>query len=89
MGYLVALLAQAFDAYFTLVCAASIICFVVGSCWLFVSFVKDVSQDIFVLNDDKSAKRTHTDLLKYYSDLIQAYADVKQLSTQNLILVFK
>lgn len=82
LGYAIALSVQGLAAYFTLVSISTVVCFLVGSCWLFISFIKEVSEDLCVLYDDKSAKRNHADLSKYYSNIIQTYADVKQLSTK-------
>lgn len=30
------------------------ICFFVGSCWLFISFAKDITNDLFILNVKRS-----------------------------------
>lgn len=80
LGYLIALLALALAAYFTLVCATSNLCLLGGSCRLFISFIDDISQDLSVLNKFKSENRCGKDVLKCYCNIIQTYEDVKQLS---------
>lgn len=90
LGYLIAQLAQTLAAYFTLVCLASVLCFLVGSCWLFITFIEDITQNLFVWNNDKTANRNHEDRLKCYCNIIQSYVDVNQLSTEeNLVVSFK
>lgn len=80
LGYLIAMYAQSLAVYYTLVCATLNLGLLGGLCWLFISFVEEISQDLSILNVDKLAKQNHQDLLKSYSNIVQTYEDVKQLS---------
>lgn len=56
------------------------ICSYVGSCWLFISFIKDIEKDLTILRVKKSSRKKGTALTARFSEIVQEYSEVKQLS---------
>lgn len=78
-GYLIAFLAQTIESFCTVYSACPILCIVVGSCWLFIAFVKDLTSELPVLNAAiKSADERQLNV--NFCEIIKLYSDVKQLS---------
>lgn len=77
---MIGLFAQAISAYYALVCVCSTLCFLVGSIWLFIAFIEDISQELSMLDVDQKIDAKQTDKLQRFCHVIQLYSDVKQLS---------
>lgn len=77
---MLALIAQATSSFATLHCVTSILAFLFGSCWLFISFAKDITNDLSPLNARKKLNQRNGDLKKRFIDITQYHADIKQLS---------
>lgn len=60
--------------------AVTPICIHVGSCLLFISFVKDIKNDLNVLKVEKSYKKNSTELKTGFFRIVQTYSKVKELS---------
>lgn len=53
--------------------------FMIGSCWLFIFFATDITNDLAAYNsEDEMANVNHVEKLKRFCDIIQLYADAKQ-----------
>lgn len=61
-------------------CAVPAICFLIGSCWLFISFAKDATNDLSLLINVEKPRRNYAELGKRFCDIVRAYSDVKELS---------
>lgn len=81
-GYLIAFLAQTIESFFTVYSACPILCIVVGSCWLFIAFVRELTSELPTLNAaiKSSDERRHLHVKKQLCEIIELYSDVKQLS---------
>lgn len=77
VGYMVALLGQWAAAVCTLFGGTTAISFLVGSCWLFITILDDITNDLNKLNGRNRKK------LQHFREIIVCYADVKQLSHLN------
>lgn len=75
---MIALIAQSIPIYCTLFCAHSTISFLIGSCWLIVSFVNDITNDLPLLNVGGASNRN--EITKRFCRIVEFYMDVKQLS---------
>lgn len=53
--------------------------FYAGSCWLFVAFIEDITNDLELLNVDGASSHHHKKVKKYFGQIIQLHTDVKQL----------
>lgn len=81
LGYLLCWLFQtelAFCAGFSVV---STLCLMVGSCWLIMAFVKDISNDLLKLYMGRASYRYRWELKVRFCSIIQLYSELKQLST--------
>lgn len=76
-GYFIAYLTEAGASVATFLCVSSIICFLIGSCWLFSHFVKDIADDLPTLDNSRTSNSNRTELMKYF---IQSYSVVTELS---------
>lgn len=79
IGYLIALLSQCAALLSILISFIPIICILIGSCWLSIVFVKDLINELAHLNTAKS-KRNHPEIRAHFCQIVQSYADAKQLS---------
>lgn len=79
-GYLMASLLLSVAIYFALFSATQIVCFFIGSCLMFISFVEDISNDLDALNiGDKDLKKCEQKLVVQFRNIVQLFADVKEL----------
>lgn len=76
---MLALIAQATSSFATLHCVTSILSFLFGACWLFISFAKDISNDLLLLNAGNKSNESNDHIKKRFIDIMQYYADIKQL----------
>lgn len=84
-GYFIALLAQCFAAISTLFCGTSTVCFLIGSCWLIGSFLKDLRNDVLIhLNrvEKMRSQRNAAKLVEHFHDIIQDHSDVKRFVSE-------
>lgn len=54
---------------------------VIGSCWLFIAIVEDITGDVVAFNiatKTTTSTGNRTALIKQFSDLIQIYSDAKR-----------
>lgn len=69
----------------TFLCVASLICFLIGACWLFIHFVKDIADDLSALNVSETSDSNRKEMMKSFCAIIQSYTDVTELSKINSI----
>lgn len=87
-GYLVALTAQSLAAVSTLLCGTTAMSFGIGTCWLFINMAKDIISDFEQLNvADYSKKTSPTKAMQHFCNIVQCYADLKQLSSVNIVYI--
>lgn len=86
MGYTFAVIIQAVTSFFTLHCVVTIVTFLIGTVWIFISFTKDISNDLLLLNADNKPSGRNADTKKKFIDIIQYYADIKQLSAEKNVI---
>lgn len=80
-GYLIALVAQGIAAICTLFSGTLTMSLLVGSCWLFIIIVDDIANDLPKLDSgDYSSQRRRAKVIKYFCNILECYADLKQLS---------
>lgn len=75
-GYFVVFLTEAGASVATFLCVASVICFLIGSCLLFIHFVKDIADDLPALNVNEPSDSNYMEVKKRFCDIIQSYTDV-------------
>lgn len=81
-GYFIALCAECIAVFVELFSSSTMLCFSVGSCWLFITIVRDITNDLTYLNCNKiSASNIQTKKVQFYH-IIEFYSDAKQLSFQ-------
>lgn len=72
-----ALFTEAAASVATFLVVASIICYLIGSCWLFIHFVKDIADDLHALNVTER-DFNYKEVKKCFCDIIQSYTDVTE-----------
>lgn len=80
VGYLVAWIFQSIGFFYTLYQSPSWIGMYFGSCWLFVSFAKDIANDFPQLNATKAERRSYCELKGRFCRIVQFHSDMKELS---------
>lgn len=78
-GYFLASIFFAGAIYCLLFGIIPVVCLFVGSCWLFISFAKDMTNEISKLNASAKAK-DYCELKRRFSKLIEMHVDVKKFS---------
>lgn len=86
LGYLVSWLIE-FMATFCLGCyIVPNLCLLIGTSWLMIAFVKDISDELLKLNIRRASHRHRWELKVRFCSVVQLYADVKQLSKRQMII---
>lgn len=96
LGYLIALLFECISSYYAALFLVPLLCFLFGSCFLLRSFVKDITNDLSLLNacttsakpKNKSGtnknltntKRNDEKIEQIFRNSIQCHTELKQLS---------
>lgn len=60
------------------------ICFLLGCCWLFICFAKEVTNDLSLLNINGRRKRNRFEVKQRFCNIVRVYTDVKELSVIEL-----
>lgn len=80
-GFLLLSFVQIPWAFCIVFSAVPVISFFIGSCWLFTSFVKDVTNDLHQLNLAGKSKRGRMNVKERFCNLVQVYTNLKELSS--------
>lgn len=79
-GYLTAWFLQAIGLFCTVILVPGFNVLYFGSCWLFVSFVNDITNDLPQMNAIKSQRPNYNKRNSRFCRRVQDYSDLKQLS---------
>lgn len=60
-----------------------------GSCWLFMTFVDDITADVIVLNAYKRKKGSAVQLYEQLKEFIRFHSEIKQLSLPSQLISFQ
>lgn len=82
-GYFLAALIETISAFYTNMLLISIACPFIGSSWLIISFLKDITTDLThlkvgKLSDHKNRRKLH----RHFCRILQLHSDTKQLSIE-------
>lgn len=80
IGYLFALAAESVSAHSALFCFTPIISFFVGSAWLIICSLEDISNDLTELNGSKTSNKNPDEVKEHFCHVIRFYSDARQLS---------
>lgn len=86
LGYLMALILQAASTYVTLLSVSPSIILLVGSCWILILFIHDITNDLSKLSAIKhdqllsSGKNTNGKIKRRFCKIVRNFSDVKELS---------
>lgn len=61
--------------------------FIMGSCWLLITFVKDITNDLSFLKADEINSRNDMELKEIFCKTVKFYSTVKGLSNNEKRLV--
>lgn len=78
-GYAIALFAQFTAAFAVLYATSTILCFLVGSCWLFIVIIRDITSDLLESNRIEMYKSSNQDLKMRFRSIVEFYLDGKQM----------
>lgn len=82
-GYFIAYVIVSCAAYCTFYCAYWVLCFLIGSCWLFVTIAEDITNDLKQLNinEDKVSHESRQKLQRrIIINIVRLHVDATQLS---------
>lgn len=54
--------------------------FLIGSCWIIIVCIKDISNDLSFLKPDEISNKSAADLKEPFCNIVKLYSDVKELS---------
>lgn len=80
-GYLMALGIECLVATSMVFMGAPPFCLLIGACTLLTEFSKDIANDLVNFNTD-AVLNHQNEMKKFFCNILQEYADVKQLSAQ-------
>lgn len=78
--YIIVFTFQVIVAVYAAGVASSLILHAFGSCWLFVTFIDDLTIDVIALNGCQRKKRSATKLYRQLREFIEFHSEIKQLS---------
>lgn len=80
-NFLVTIIAMAFSMISLILSFIATVSFLIGSCWLFISFMKDLTNDLGFLNVGGSkTNESRRKMKQRFCKIIQDYLSVKELS---------
>lgn len=78
--FFIALLVQSASLFAILFGITPLMCFLIGTCYLIVTIVEDITNELAPLNADEVLNRHERELTEHLSKIVQLHADAKQLS---------
>lgn len=84
-GYSVYAIVSGFNSFCLNFCAVPGLCYLIGSCWLFICFTKDAADDLLLLNINGKLKRNRAEAKRRFLNIVRLYTDLKELSLINRI----
>lgn len=84
IGYVFATIFISVSSFSILLCLTLTLSFLIGNCWLFISFAKDISSDWMILDFGGRLYRRHPKVKKRIYEIVQLHSDVKQLSDNEI-----
>lgn len=85
IGYAIAVFLQYAATITMLFCTSAVISFWLGSCWLFMEMVKDITNDLAHFNGDASANWNGPTMNMHFVNTIKLYLDAKQLGRYKIV----
>lgn len=79
-GYLMVLAFYIIGNFCTTLSSLSTICLLIGSCWLFNAFARDVTNDLALLKVNHFKHRHGREFYKRFCNIVHRYSDLKKLS---------
>lgn len=58
------------------------ISFLIGSCWLFISFVGDIKNDLDLLGTTGESEQGRLNVTQRFCNLVQVYSNIEELSNK-------
>lgn len=83
LGYLVAWIIFILAEVCTLILFSLFLCFYVGFCWLIISFVKDIINELDVLTQATDGQQSDRKISETFNEIVDLYSNVRQLSGKN------
>lgn len=80
IGYSIAFCFEYVNFFFILQSAASVLCFLTGSYIILTAIIKDVENELRILNVKFKDDKTQPKLREKFHEIIQVHSDAKQLS---------
>lgn len=84
LGYLICWLLEAISEFCLFFYIVPNLCLLVGTSWLLIAFLKDISNDLLKLYVHRKCHQYRWELNVRFCQIIQLYSDVKQLSKKIL-----
>lgn len=66
--------------YFSMLANSPLISFMVGSCWLVITFINDLTNDLSELNANNARKINRQKIYKRFCNVIRQFCAIEQLS---------
>lgn len=79
-GYLIVFIDQCAACYFLCLSCTSIMCFAIGTCMMITSILRDIANDLSLLNEPIIFNARRNKIAQQFYDIIQLHCDAKQLS---------
>lgn len=79
-GYLIEFFIQCGSTFSVLFIIVAAICHFIGTCWIFVAIIQDISNELHTLNADEESHPNEREWKERLNNIIQLHSDVKQLS---------
>lgn len=61
----------------------TLLCFLVGSCWIFIEITEDITKDLKHLKRNKETDRNNRKIKMRFFKIVQLFSDAKQLSANS------
>lgn len=85
-GYTLALVGFYAAGYASMFGNSSTVLFMIGSCWLTITFIKDIQNDLSALNVTKRRRINGQKLRKRFCNIVRQFCEIEQLSDREFSL---
>lgn len=86
LGYACTMLGMFTTSYASLMINSPLMSFMVGACWLIITFVKDIGNDLYELNTKQARKINREKFKKRFCNIIRQFCVIEQLSELDFLV---
>lgn len=85
-GYVIAFMVEVFGSFYATYIVVPYLCLAISSLSIINAFIKDIANDLPMLNVTKASDKNHKKINERFCDIVQRFSNAKELSKIDKIL---